>query len=123
MSPVRQWPVCPKRGAGVAGILMKRPRPQHTLSLLASGHWVLSGPDRTSGLRLAHAWPAFAWMTLRFHEREPTARRPLELTIKKRGLPDDAWRELRICVARQLALPAARAQEQPAQGGAHKDPA
>ncbi|NYT59747.1 hypothetical protein H0A65_12530 [Alcaligenaceae bacterium] len=93
---------------------MKRPGPQHTLSLLDSGLWKLSGPDSASGLRLAHAWPAFAWMTLRFHKSDTAPRHSLELTIKKRGLPDDAWRELRICVARQLALPPR---------STHKDPA
>ncbi|MCC2595152.1 hypothetical protein LKR43_02240 [Pusillimonas sp. MFBS29] len=114
VSPVRQWPVCPARRAGLAGVLTRSTQPQHTLSLLDSGLWSLDGPDGAPDLRLAHAWPAFAWMTLRFHKSDTAACRPLELTIKKRGLPDGAWRELRICVARQQALPTRRA---------HKDPA
>lgn len=73
------------------------------LSLQDTGLWALA--DTAQDLRLVHAWPAFAWMTLRFHKQAVANADPLELTISKRGLSDDAWRELRICVARQLALP------------------
>ena len=66
--------------------------------------WALDEAGSTQDLRLAHAWPAFAWMTLRFHVQKASGADALELTISKRGLTDDAWRELRICVARQLAL-------------------
>lgn len=66
--------------------------------------WTLADAEGMQRLRLAHAWPAFAWMTLRFHTQDMVGADALELTISKHGLTDSAWRELRICVARQLAL-------------------
>src|SRR3546814_18588500 len=110
-----QWPVCRHRGAGLPGACC-RPRParKKILSLQASGLWALTGVQSTQGLRLAHAWPAFAWMTLRFHNQDPADAEALELTISKRGLTDDAWRVFRICVARQLALPQRPAYQGPA---------
>src|SRR5690606_24274707 len=99
VSPVRLWPVCRQRGAGLSGAFLPRQTRQKTLSLQDSGVWVLAGAGGgAQDLWLTHAWPAFAWMTLRFRTHHAVAAEPLELTIGKPGLTDHAWRELRICV-------------------------
>ncbi|MGB6105962.1 MAG: hypothetical protein WBF88_19160 [Pusillimonas sp.] len=115
MSSARQWPVCHKRRTGLSGVLTGRQRKRGILSLHDSGLWALAPPRGDANLRLVHAWPAFAWMTLRFQPPQGGVRgKPLELTVWKRGLPDDNWRELRVCVARQLAMPQRRPQKEPA---------
>lgn len=105
--PARQWPVCRKRWAGLFRALAGRPRQgADTLSLDESGLWRLASPAGAMRLRLVHAWPSAAWMALRFEPGHPAPQGgPLALTVWKRGLPDHAWRELRLCVEQQIAMP------------------
>ena len=107
MSPVRQWPVSRQRHAtGKPGIRWPRRARRQQLTLSSAGQWALLDESNNSQpVHLLHAWPAFAWMTLRFHSPVSASGSPFELTINKSGLGESAWRELRICVARQLAMP------------------
>lgn len=58
-------------------------------------------------LALTHAWPAFAWMTLRFRALALVGRKEtmLELTLWKSSMPPDAWRRLCVIVAGQRQAP------------------
>jgi len=105
--PVRQWPVCRKRWAGLFRALAGRPwQGSDTLSLDESGLWRLASPAGVTRLRLAHAWPSSAWVALRFEPGHPASLGgPLELTVWRPGMPDHAWRELRLCIEQQIAMP------------------
>jgi len=104
--PVRQWPVCRNRWAGLVRAVTGRAKQGGgTLSLHASGLWQLALPAGAVDMRLVHAWPSSAWMALRFQSGDPAPQGPLELTIWKSGLSDHAWRELRLCVEQQIAIP------------------
>ncbi|MGP1616006.1 MAG: hypothetical protein ACTS5Y_13245, partial [Pollutimonas bauzanensis] len=77
-----------------------------TLSLRDCGLWevALSGTRKT--MYLTHAWPAFAWITLRFQDADASERqRPLELVVWRAGVPRRAWRALRVHIAGQAARP------------------
>jgi hypothetical protein len=93
------WAVC--------RILTRRP-PAGTLVLHGHGLWELRGAAAPALLCLTHAWPAFGWITLRFHENASQASRPIELTIWKSGVSSEAWGRLRLHVARQVAMPERR---------------
>ncbi|MBB5216772.1 hypothetical protein [Parapusillimonas granuli] len=76
------------------------------LTLEGAGRWAIRQGGGARPLRLLRAWPAFAWVTLRFQDDAAGARgKPLELTIWKAGLEEEQWRELRRCVAAQHAMP------------------
>ena len=64
-------------------------------------------------MQLTHAWPAFAWVRLRFRAARETGSKDtmLELTIWKDSVSCQAWRELRVLLARQAALRQWRAQK------------
>ncbi|HWL28558.1 MAG TPA: hypothetical protein VNQ97_06585 [Burkholderiaceae bacterium] len=93
------WAIC--------RILKRRP-PAGTLVLHGHGLWELRGATPPVPLRLMHAWPAFGWMTLRFREDAAQAARPIELTIWKTCVSSDAWGQLCLHVARQVAMPERR---------------
>lgn len=107
MSMVGCWPVRPGRWAGLAKALgLAEPDAPATLTLQGAGHWAVSLAGTVRPLRLVHAWPAFAWITLRFQDDAPAARgKPLEFTVWKAGLKEGEWRHLRRCVAVQQAMP------------------
>lgn len=106
MSPVGHWPARDAHWSGYVAVLWGKPPPASgTLSLHSTGLWQFSDCNSSRLLRLAHVWPAFAWVTLSFRpEGEPEAKR-LELTVWKAGMPRAAWCALRVNVARQAAMP------------------
>jgi hypothetical protein len=69
-----------------------------------AGGWEVNQPGKRRSLVLIHAWPTFAWVTLRF--RDPDAASPkdtmLEITLWKSSVSPDAWRRLNVLVASQL---------------------
>lgn len=70
---------------------------------LGEAGWELHRPGLRQPLCLAHAWPAFAWMTLRFLDLDATNPKDtmLELTIWKSSVSPDAWRQLNVAIAAQ----------------------
>jgi hypothetical protein len=94
------WAIC--------RILKARPLAS-TLILHECGLWALQGSLAPVQLTLTHAWPAFGWITLRFHEGSARkASRPIELTIWKTCVSSAAWGQLCVHVARQTAMPERR---------------
>ncbi len=77
-----------------------------TLSLRDCGFWevALSGTKKT--MRLTHAWPAFAWITLQFEDVESGhSSAPLELVVWRASLSRSQWCLLCVHVAGQIAIP------------------
>lgn len=72
----------------------------------AAGLWGVDRPGRRRSLVLIHAWPAFAWMTLRFRDLGATGPKDtmLEITIWKSSVSPNAWRRLNVLVASQLGV-------------------
>ncbi|GAB2911202.1 hypothetical protein [Paralcaligenes ginsengisoli] len=89
--------------------------PDAQLRLDDSQGWLLDKAGAQRLLHLAHAWPAFAWMSLRFND--PGAANPketmLELTVWKSSVSPEAWRQLCVLVARQTAMPEPLAIQEP----------
>ena len=69
-----------------------------------AGGWEVNGPGKRRSLVLIHAWPAFAWMTLRFRDMDAVNPKDtmLEITIWKSSVSPAAWRRLNVLVASQL---------------------
>ncbi|MEO9121821.1 MAG: hypothetical protein ABI228_02355 [Burkholderiaceae bacterium] len=69
-----------------------------------AGGWEVNQPGKRLSLVLIHAWPAFAWVTLRFRDVDATSPKDtmLEITIWKSSVSPDAWRRLNVLVASQL---------------------
>jgi hypothetical protein len=77
-----------------------------TLFLLESGLWEIAQLQRGQALHLVHAWPAYAWTTLRFQPHEKCgADKTIEVTVWRSCVSAAAWRELHIHVARQAMRP------------------
>ncbi len=77
-----------------------------TLSLRHDGLWELELPVTRKTMRLTHAWPAFAWITLQFHDIGSSGQqKPLELVVWKTEVSQRAWCELCVRVAGQVAMP------------------
>jgi hypothetical protein len=77
-----------------------------TLSLRDSGFWEVALSGTTKTMRLTHAWPAFAWITLQFDDVDsshPCA--PLELVIWKASMSGQQWCALCVHIAGQIAMP------------------
>lgn len=75
--------------------------------------WVLVNAAARRPLQLTHAWPAFAWVRLRFCAALAAGSKEtmLELTVWKASVSPEAWRELRVLLARQATLPEWRAEK------------
>ncbi len=80
---------------------------QGTLEFDGAGQWALVDAAARRSLQLTHAWPAFAWVRLRFRAALAAGSKEtmLELTVWKASVSSEAWRELRMLLARQAALP------------------
>lgn len=77
-----------------------------TLALRDGGLWEVALSGTKKNMRLTHAWPAFAWVTLQFHDPNSSKQqKPLELVVWKGNVSGPAWCELWAHVAGQLALP------------------
>jgi hypothetical protein len=76
-----------------------------TLSLLENGLWEYAGSGHTCRLQLVHAWPSWAWATLRFREADTELSSFTEFTIWKASVSGRAWRRLRVHLARQAMAP------------------
>ena len=75
------------------------------LRLYPCGRWRL-GQDEDAGLLdLAHVWHAYAWLSLRFLDPARPESGPINVTFWKFAMSAQDWRELCVCVARQLAMP------------------
>ncbi|RTZ42497.1 hypothetical protein EKL30_12400 [Candidimonas sp. SYP-B2681] len=77
-----------------------------TLSLRDSGLWevALSGTKKT--MRLTHAWPAFAWITLQFDDVDSShSSAPLELVVWRASMSRSQWCALCVHVAGQIVIP------------------
>ena len=107
MTPSRHWSFRRLNPEGLWGVVTgKAIWSAGVLSLHDSGLWNLEIHGRTQTVRLSHAWPAFAWITLRFDDKASGAPEDAtELTIWKHNVPAAAWSDLRRCVAGQLAMP------------------
>jgi hypothetical protein len=70
----------------------------------SSGIWEVDRLDKRRSLVLVHAWPAFAWMTLRFRDVNTAGPKDtmLEITIWKSSVSPCSWRRLNVLVASQL---------------------
>lgn len=107
MTPPRHWSFRRLSLEGLWGGTGKTIWNAGVLSLHGSGLWEIEFQGRTQAMRLDHAWPAFAWITLRFNGKAMTAPvDSIELTIWKHSVTAAAWSDLRRCVAGQLAMPA-----------------
>ncbi|MEO6984623.1 MAG: protein YgfX [Paralcaligenes sp.] len=86
---------------------------QVALEFEGERQWVLVDAAARRPMQLTHAWPAFAWVRLRFRAARETGSKDtmLELTIWKDSVSCQAWRELRVLLARQAALRQWRAQK------------
>jgi hypothetical protein len=84
-----------------------------TLEFDGARQWVLVNAAVRRPLQLTHAWPAFAWVRLRFRAALAAGSKEtmLELTIWKASISPEAWRELRVLLARQATLPEWRAEK------------
>lgn len=91
-----QWAIRP---------IIRLPAHAGTLSLLDSGLWTVALYGTTTTMRLTHAWPAFAWITLQFRDPASVSSEPVELTIWRSTVSRQAWSELCVHVARQVAMP------------------
>ncbi|TAM75305.1 MAG: hypothetical protein EPN46_10600 [Candidimonas sp.] len=82
-----------------------------TLEFDGERQWMLIQAAARRPLRLIHAWPAFAWVRLRFLSMAAAGSKEtmLELTVWKSSVSPEAWRELRVQLALQAALPEWRA--------------
>jgi hypothetical protein len=84
-------------------------RPVGPLTLSSEGVWHIQGSADAAAqpLSLVHAWPAFAWITLRFDRGAAINSKDtmLEVTLWKSGVAPDTWRRLRVHIARQIASP------------------
>jgi len=79
------------------------------LSRTPSG-WQHTTPANSQLLELVHVWFGVFWITMRFRDSGAIAPGvPLTLTIWKPFLSSTAWCGLRVCVNRQVAMPAPRA--------------
>lgn len=107
MTPPRHWSFRRLSPEGLWGVIAGRAIwDTGVLSLHDSGLWNIELQGRTQHLRLNHAWPAFAWITLRFDDNAMTAPSgTIELTIWKHSMTPAAWSDLRRCIAGQLAMP------------------
>ncbi|PLC51724.1 hypothetical protein CR159_01480 [Pollutimonas subterranea] len=76
-----------------------------TLSLRDGGLWEVTLYGTTTTMCLTHAWPAFAWMTLQLRETAGASSKPIEVTIWRSTVSGQAWNELCVHVARQVAMP------------------
>lgn len=85
------------------------------LSIDNAGRWNYSVGLLNRPLSLGHAWPGFAWVTLRFSELAATNSKDsmLELTIWKSSVTPEAWRQLCVCIAGQVTLPQQSSPEVP----------
>jgi hypothetical protein len=75
------------------------------LRLYACGRWRLGRDEAAGLLDLAHVWHAYAWLSLRFLDPARPESGPIEVTCWKFAMSAQDWRELCVCVARQLAMP------------------
>jgi hypothetical protein len=74
-----------------------------------STRWVHSTLAGSQLLELHHVWHGLFWTTLRFvPELRHQPRGAVTLTVWKHHLSSTAWSALRICVARQVAMPVRR---------------
>ena len=91
----------------VAALWVRRHCPAPgTLSLLESGLWEIAQAQPGKGLHLVHAWPAYAWTTLRFQPHAMCGTdKTIEVTVWRSCVSAAAWRELHIHVARQAVRP------------------
>lgn len=85
--------------------IIRMPAHAGTLSLLDCGLWKAALHGTTTTMRLTHAWPAFAWMTLRLQDSASASSKPVEVTIWRSTVSRQAWSELCVHVARQVAMP------------------
>ncbi|TEA78517.1 hypothetical protein [Allopusillimonas ginsengisoli] len=104
--PRYRWEIRHTRLLAFLRMLGRKPFPfAGILSLHESGFWELD-PGQRGVLRLAHAWLAPAWVTLRFQRADPDAPAAhCDLSIWKSSLSGPDWRQLRLQVARQAAMP------------------
>lgn len=106
MAATGQWPIRRTHWTDLAGAVLGRPLPgQGTLVLRADGCWMATSHGQDRVLHLVHAWQAWAWLTLRLDDDPPAAAPSVQVTIWKAAVPEAAWRQLCLAVARQLALP------------------
>ncbi|NYT62214.1 hypothetical protein H0A66_07790 [Alcaligenaceae bacterium] len=77
-----------------------------TLSLRDCGLWEVTLSGEKKNMRLTHAWPAFAWITLQFHDPNSSKQQELlELVVWRGSVSRPYWCALWAHVAGQLAMP------------------
>jgi hypothetical protein len=83
--------------------------PAGTLCCAGQGRWAFARARHLPyhDLRLVRAWLGAGWVTLRFAGRGSPEFKDtmLQITIWKTAIEPDAWRRLRMCVARCIARP------------------
>jgi len=80
-------------------------RQERILRLHPCGRWSLTHGETAGLLDLAHVWHAYAWLSLRFTDPAQPEAGPIYITCWKFAMSPQDWRELCVCVARQLAMP------------------